>query len=79
MYNTYLAVVFVQTIYSTSSVYGFRKAKADVRSQTHSRFFARNLYITDITCPFNFKTEKNILLLSSNIMDTKNTFNYFNF
>lgn len=56
---THLAVVFVQTIYSTSSVYGLMNAKADVRSHTHSRFFARKRYISDITCPFSFSTKYN--------------------
>lgn len=32
--GTYFANVFVDTMYSMSSVYGFRKANAEVRSQT---------------------------------------------
>ncbi|KAH9416635.1 hypothetical protein DERP_010000 [Dermatophagoides pteronyssinus] len=46
----------VLTIYSTSSVYGLWNAKLLVRNQTQSQFFARNLYITDITCPFRLRT-----------------------
>jgi hypothetical protein len=53
---TYLALVLVHTMYSTSSVYGFRNANADVRSHTQSRLLARNRYITDITCPLSLRT-----------------------
>lgn len=55
---SYFACVFVQTIYSTSSLNGFKNANADVLNHTQSRFLARNLYITDTTCPFNFNTGK---------------------
>ena len=54
--RSYFAEVLVQTMYSTSSVYGLRKAKAEVRSQTQSRDLDRNRYMTDITCPFNLST-----------------------
>lgn len=55
---SYFACVLVQTIYSTSSLNGFKNANADVLNHTQSRFLARNLYITDTTCPFNFNTGK---------------------
>lgn len=57
-FYSYFACVFVHTIYSTSSLNGFKNANADVLNHTQSRFLARNLYITDTTCPFNFNTEK---------------------
>ena len=44
-----LARLLVQTMYSISSVYGFRKAKAEVLSQIQLLFLALNLYIRVIT------------------------------
>ena len=54
---THLFELFVHTMYSTSSVYGFWKLKQLVLSHTQSRFLARNRYITDITWPFIFNTD----------------------
>lgn len=46
--QTYLAVELLHTMYSISSVYGFKKANAFVLSQIQSWFLPRNRYITDI-------------------------------
>ena len=56
---TYLTAVFVHTMYSTSSVYGFWKLKQLVLSQHHSRFLAWKRYIRDNTWPFSFTAVKN--------------------
>ena len=53
---TYLMRLLVQTMYSTSSVYGFWKLKLLVRSHTHSWLLAWKRYITDITWPFSLST-----------------------
>ena len=50
------AVELVHTTYSMSSVYGFKKANAFVRSQIHSPDLARNRYMKFITCPFILTT-----------------------
>lgn len=57
-WKTHFAELLVQTMYSTSSVYGFWKLKLLVLSHTHSRFLARNRYMMDITWPFSFSTAK---------------------
>lgn len=88
VWRTYLADVLVQTIYSTSSVYGFWKLKLEVRSHTHSRLDARKRYMMDITCPFNLRTEthntvtiipcgssvKNLSLQILHLLALKNTY-----
>lgn len=47
-------------MYSTSSLYGLRKAKADVLSQIHSLLLVRNRYIKEIICPLSFRTKKKV-------------------
>ena len=59
--TTHLIRLFVQTMYSTSSVYGFWKLKLLVRSHTQSWLLAWNRYITDITWPFNLSTATNTI------------------
>jgi len=62
-----VAMVFVQTMYSTSSVYGFWKLMLHVFSHSHSFVFAaRKRYIIDITWPFIFNTATSIMTSTVN-------------